>query len=140
MHYHLFLLLTLLLNTNLFAATIHSYQELRAAMHQGKGFTILLDLPRCTGNLEMPTGSFTPSTLLLAPATEMTGERIVTSQLHFSDHMGQPMYEYTKYVFQPDNSVLIRVVFYDPKTFELTGSSHLIPCKLNEGVTVVTRD
>ena len=82
----------------------------------------------------MPIGYFAPKqddVSLCFYAT--SSERIVTSDLHFTDHTGSPSYEYTKYTFYPDNSVVVRTVIYDPLTFKtIDNSEHIIPCALED--------
>jgi hypothetical protein len=70
---------------NVFANPLHSYQELAAEMRAGNRFVILLDLQQCTGKSGLPTGYFSPSSMMLIPATETTLERVVTSHLQFTD-------------------------------------------------------
>jgi hypothetical protein len=122
--------------SNAFAAPIHSYQELTSAMREGNRFVILLDLQQCTGKPGMPTGYFTPTAMMLVPATEKTPERVVTSLLHFTDHSGSPVYEYVKYTLNSDNTVAVRTTFYDPQNFKPIGEARTLQCSLGKGVEV----
>jgi hypothetical protein len=121
---------------NACAATIHSYEELTEAMRKGDRFVFLLDLAQCTGKAGMPTGYYTPSTMMLVPATEKAPERVVTSHLQFTDHSGTPAYEYVKYTFHADNTVMVRTAFYDPQSFKPMGEPHMIKCTVDNGLVI----
>lgn len=130
------LVLTLTTFLNIFAAPIRSYQELTSAMRAGHRLVILLDLQQCTEKSGMPMGYFTPSSMMLIPATKVASERVVTSHLHFTDHSGSPTYEYVKYTFNADNSVMVRTVIYDPQSFKPIGASHTINCTFGKGIEI----
>lgn len=130
------LVITLTTFLNVFATPIRSYQELTAAMRRGNHFVILLDLQQCTGKSGMPLGYFVPSAMMLVSATEMSPERIMTSHLHFTDHSGTPTYEYVKYTFNSDNSVVIRTTFYDPQSFKPIGTAHTFKCSIDKGIEI----
>lgn len=121
---------------NLFADSIHSYQELTSAMRAGDSFVILVDFQQCTGKAGMPVGYLIPKAMMLVPAKETIPERVLTSDLHFTDHSGRPTYEYVKYTFNVDNTVMIQTTFYDPQDFKVIGSSHTINCTLGKGVDI----
>lgn len=120
--------------SNAFADRIHSYPGLVEAMRAGDYFVVLIDMQECTGNPNMPVGYFTPSKMLLIPSVGGNPERIVTSDLHFTDYSGSPTYEYTKYTFKPDNTVAIRTTLYDPLTFKVIGKEYEINCTLDNGL------
>ena len=120
------------------AAAIHSYEELRDAMREGKHFTILLDVRECTGNPQMPVGYSTPTEMMWIPKSENGDEHISTSFLHFTDHGGVAKYEYVKYTFKSDESVDIQVAFYEPHSFELVGKKQQIHCYLDKGIEIFT--
>lgn len=130
----------LLLLQSLNAAPIESYQELSSALRSGNHFVIITDLEKCTGKIGMPTGYVVPKAMMLVPAKEQTAERIVTSDLHFSNHSGKPTYEYVKYTFNPDNTVVIKTTFYDAPTFLPSDASHTINCFLGNGIDIHTND
>jgi hypothetical protein len=115
-----------------------SYQKLTSGIRTGKQFVILLDLQQCTGKSGMPLGYFVPSAMMLIPAKEGNPERVMTSHLHFSDHSGNPTYEYVKYTFYSDNSVVVQTTFYDPKSFLPLGPPHTFTCSIGKGVFVKT--
>ncbi len=123
---------------NVFGATIHSYQKLRSAICKGKQFVILLDLQQCTGKPGMPMGYFAPTSMMLIPATEGSPERVMTSHLHFSDHTGNPTYEYVKYTFYSDSSAVVQTTFYDPKSFLPLGPPHTFNCSMGKSIFVKT--
>jgi hypothetical protein len=131
-------LIAISLTLNAFANPIHSYQSLVSAMHAGNYFVILSNLQQCTGKSDMPTGYFTPNAMLLVPATATAPEHIATADLHFTDGTGNPNYEYIKYTFNPDNSVVIRTTVYNPQNFQPVGTDHVIHCALDKGVEVNT--
>jgi hypothetical protein len=122
------------------AAPIHSYKELVSAMCAGNQFVVVADFQRCTEKKEMPIGYFIPSSMMLVPANDTTPERVLTSDLHFSKHSSGPIYEYVKYTFNSDDSVLIQTTFYDPKNFNPIGTMHTIKCTLGEGIEIFSRD
>jgi hypothetical protein len=129
-------LLSLFIVFNVFADPIRSYQELTSALRAGHQFVIVLDLQQCTGKAGMPMGYFTPNALMLIPATETTPEHVVTSHLHFTDHSGSPTYEYVKYTFNSDNTVMVRTTFYDPQSFKPIGTPHTFQCSVGKGIEV----
>jgi hypothetical protein len=86
----------------------------------------------------MPLGYFAPNALMLIPATEAAAEHVTTSLLHFSDHTGNPTYEYVKYTFYSDNSVVVQTTFYDPKSFLPLGPPHTFTSSMDKGVSVKT--
>ncbi len=121
---------------NVFAAPIRSYQELTAAMRAGNRFVILLDFQQCTGQSSMPMGYLTPRAMMLLPATDTTPERVATSDLHFTDHAGNPTYEYVKMTIHSDNTATVRTTFYDPQSFKSIGTGHTIHCLMGEGIKI----
>ncbi len=125
---------------NLFADPIHSYQELTSAMREGDRFVILVDLQQCTGKAGMPMGYLAPKAMMLVPAKETIPERVLTSDLHFTDHSGKPTYEYVKYTFNVDNTVVIQTTFYDPQDFKAIGSAHTMNCSLGRGVKIYSNN
>lgn len=122
--------------SNIFAAEIGSYQELTSAMQAGNHFVIILDLKQCTGKSNMPTGYFMPDSMLLMPATEATPESLTTSHLQFTDHLGTPTYEYLKFRFNSDNSVVIRIAIYDPQNFKLISTPKIFNCSFGNGIEI----
>jgi VirK protein len=115
---------------NLFAEVIHSYEELVSAMHSGKQFVIILDLEQVAGKPGMPTGSFQPKSMMLMH------DRLMTSDLHFSDHQGSPRYEYLKFTFKQDNSVVIQFTMYDAPTFTQVGSTQSFEGSIGKGIEI----
>jgi hypothetical protein len=118
------------------AAPIQSYQELASAMRAGNRFVVLLNLQQCTGKSNMPIGYFIPSAMLLIPSTDTNAEYIATSHLQFTDYSGNPAYEYIKFTFNPDNSVIVRTLVYEPQTFKPTSPARIINCGLDKGVEI----
>lgn len=125
---------------NAFGTSLHTYQELSSAVRAGDRLVLVLKLQECTGNSNMPIGYFTPSKMMLVPASATSSERIMTSDLHFTDHTGSPSYEYTKYTFNPDNSVVVRTMTYDPLTFKPIKPEHVINCALDKGVSIAVSE
>ncbi len=121
---------------DVFAAPIHSYQELTSAMREGNRFVFLLDLQECTGNPSMPIGYLIPTTMMLLPATQTASERVATSFLQFTDHSGNPTYEYVKFTLNSDDSVVVRTTFYDPKSFQPIGPVHTVNCSMGKGLEI----
>lgn len=121
---------------NAFALSIHSYQELASAMQAGDRFVVVLNIQECTGK-SGPIGYFSPSKMMLVPASATSSEYIVTSDLHFTDHKG-PRYEYTKYTFNSDNSIAIRTTIYDPLTFKPIADDHVINCSIDKGIRITS--
>ncbi len=121
---------------NVFAGPIQTYQDLTSAIRAGNRFVILLDLQECTGKCGMPVGYWTPTVMMLIPASDATSERVATSFLHFSDHLGYPIYEYVKYTFHSDNAVTIRTTYYDPQNFKPIGATHTINCLMGKGIEI----
>lgn len=119
---------------SIFAAPINTYQELKSAMLSGNRFVILLDLEQCLEIPGMPLGYLTPTAMMLMPSTDTIPEYIVTSLLHFSDHSGNPTYEYVKFFFNSDNSVIVRTLFYDPQNFSPRGTAHTIKCIMGKQI------
>ncbi len=132
-------LLSLILTfSNLFSDQIESYQELISAIRAGNRFVILTDLQQCTGKASMPTGYLTPKAMMLIPTTETSQGRVVTSDLHFTDHLDKPTYEYVKYTSNSDGTVQIQTTFYDPQNFKPMGTAHTINCSLRKGIEIHT--
>lgn len=131
--------LLLLAVSNVEAAAIGSYQKLVSALESGGQFVVELDLSVCTGQPGMPTGYFTPSSLMHMPASETAKDRIVTSDLHFTDQSGAPAYEYIKYTFRDDDSVTVTITTYNPQTFKAIGQTHTINCTLGGGIQIYTK-
>lgn len=119
--------------SSIFADPIHTYKDFQSAILSGKRFVIIADIAK-------GSGYFTPKAMMVVPASESGCERIVTSDLHFTDYTGQPLYEYTKYIFNPDNSVVIRTSAYDPVTFKTIGPPHFINCIFDNGVSIYSTD
>jgi hypothetical protein len=119
-----------------FGAPIHSYQELTSAIHLGNHFVILLDLQECTGKSSMPIGYFAPQAIMLKPETETSLAYVTTSNLHFTDHSGQPTYEYVKFTFNSDNTAEIKTTCYDPQNFNSRGTPHTFKCTIGNGVKI----
>ena len=128
----------LLLSSTISAQEIASYQEFASALRTGERFIFVIDMQDCTGNPGMPVGYFSPTKLMLMPAKGENAEKIVTSDLHFTDYPGNSIYEYTKHTFKPDDTVSIRTVLYDPVSFKPIGKEYEIHGALNQGVKVLT--
>lgn len=114
-------------------APVESYEELTSAMRSGNQVMIEVDLAACMQNKAMPVGYFTPNALMIVPGAK---EKVVASDLHFTDHSGRPAYEYVKYTFNADESVLIEVSVYDPVTFKQLSKPYTISSSLGQGVNV----
>lgn len=125
----LFMMLTAFLG----AAPIQSYQELVSAMRAGKRFTILVDH-------KQGLGYYTPSGMVLVPASENSLERIATSHLHFSDYPGFPIYEYVKYTFYSDNSAVLQMSTYNAQNFNPTAEPRVLNFTLGEGIKILTEE
>lgn len=132
------LIVALLLGQNVFASALETYEAFAAALRARSRFVVVLDLQQCAGDTRLPVGYFIPNALLLIPKTETVPERIATSHLQFTDHLGTPAYEYVKYTFYADNRVTIQVVLYDPQTFKPASAGHTLQCTLGQGVVVYT--
>ena len=104
---------------NLSAAQIHSYQELKSAILAGNRFVILVNMQECSGKGGF--GYFAPKAMMLLPPRDKFLERVLTSDLHFSNYSGSPTYEYVKYTFNSDNTVTIDTSFYEPNDFKSIG-------------------
>lgn len=130
----------LLSSVNLFAGSIQSYQELADAMRAGDRFTIVLNLHEATCNFSMPIGYFAPSKMMLVGAVDHNDEKIITSDMHFTDRAGFPAYEYIKYTFKPDNTLTVHAAIYNPVTFESIGSDHVINSTIGNGVKIFTAE
>ncbi|MCE5293006.1 MAG: VirK family protein [Chlamydiales bacterium] len=125
--------------SNVDAAAIESYQKLVSTLEAGSQFVIELDLSVCTGQPGMPTGYFAPSSLMHMPASDTAKDRIVTSDLHFTDQSGAPAYEYIKYTIRDDDSVTVSITTYNPQTFKTIGQTHNINCTLGGGIHIYTK-
>lgn len=123
--FSLFMMLTAVLS----AAPIQSYQDLVSAMRAGKRFTIIVDH-------KQGLGYFTPTGMVLIPASENSLERVATSNMHFSDYPGIPIYEYVKYTFYSDNSAVIQISAYNAPNFTLISEPHVLNCTLGEGIKI----
>ncbi|HEY5236620.1 MAG TPA: VirK family protein [Rhabdochlamydiaceae bacterium] len=124
---------------NVFGSSINSYQKLRSGICKGKQFVILLDLQQCTtGKPGMPMGYFAPSAMMLIPPKEGSPERVMTSHLHFSEYGGNPTYEYVRYTFYSDDSVVVQSTFYDPKSFLQLVPPHTFTTSIGKGVFIKT--
>lgn len=120
----------------MFAGEVGSYEELADAMRAGERFTFVVNLQEMTCNFSMPIGYFVPSKMMLIGAVDHQDEKIVTSDLHFTDCLGIPTYEYVKYTFAPNNILHIRLVVYST-TFEPL-AEHVINCTIGNGVKIKT--
>jgi hypothetical protein len=125
---------------DVFAAPIQSYEGLTSAMRAGNRFVILLDLQQCSGNSDMPMGYLTPTMMLLMPASDTNLERVMTSFLHFTDHLGYPIYEYVTCTFNSDDTVVVRMTFYDPQNFKPMGAIQPIDCSIGKGIEIYSGD
>lgn len=125
--------LFLLLSASLSAAPIHSYPELAQALRAGKRFTIVVDHPH-------GCGYFAPTGMVLVSACEDSLEHIATSHLHFSDYPGYPIYEYVKYTFNSDNSVVVNLAMYHPQNFTLIGEPFTLKSAIGHGVQIHTEE
>ncbi len=119
------------------AAVIGSYEELTTAMRAGARVMIEVDLGACMQNENMPVGYFSPSSMMIVPGAK---EHVVTSDLHFTDTSGRPAYEYVKYTFNSDGSVVVQVTALDPQSFKALAKPHTIICSLGSGVQVHVAD
>ncbi len=132
----LYALALLLMQVGLFAGEVGSYEELADAMRTGERFTFVVNLQEMTCNFSMPIGYFVPSKMMLIGAVDHQDEKIVTSDLHFTDCSGIPTYEYVKYTFAPDNTLHIRLVVYSTTFVPL--AEHDINCSIGNGVKIKT--
>lgn len=123
----------LLVSAILSAAPIQSYQELVAAMRLGKRLTILVEH-------NQGLGYYTPNAMILIPASENSLERVATSNLHFSDYPGFPIYEYVKYTFYSDNSAVIQITAYDSQNFNPIRDPHTLNVAIGKGIQILTEE
>ncbi|SRR5581483_218532 len=126
-------------SSSAFAQEVTSYQDFASALRAGERFLFVIDMQECTGNAGMPLGYFSPNKLLLMTEKGENSERIVTSDLHFTNYPGNAIYEYTKYTFKSDDTISIRTVVYDPVSFKPIGKDYEIHAKLNQGIKVYTQ-
>lgn len=122
---------------NLSANTVSSYDDFVNSIQEGLSFTIISNFSQCTGQPGQPIGYFAPKDFMLIPAGSNLPQQIATSDLHFTNATGTPVYEYVDYVFYPNNSVKIETTDYNPQTFAAT-NSHTFTCQLNNGIQVNT--
>lgn len=123
---------------NVCAAPIDSYQKLTSAMLKGEQLAFILDLEECGGKPGMPIGYFSPSAITLFPATESVPEHATTSHLQFINHSGSPTYEYIKFTFYLDNTVVIQTSFYEAQNFKQMGEPHIYTTSLGKGIYIKT--
>lgn len=114
-------------------AQICTYQELVSAMRTGKRFVILVDHNK-------GIGYFTPTGMVLIPASENGSERVATSNLHFSDYPGFPIYEYVKYTFYADNSVTLQMSAYNAQNYNPISEPRNLTFTIGNGIQIHTEE
>jgi hypothetical protein len=137
------LLLPLLFTaTSVFANVLHSYDDIHAAVLDGKSIRIALDFDKCTPHFRAPKqrpsfgiGIFTPNEIVI----EGDG-RIDASLLHFTLHdphaPSKPIYQFARYTITSDNNVNLSAKALDAVTYTPISEGFSFDCKIDSGAKI----
>lgn len=120
------------------AHPLPNFDAVSNAIKHGENIRVVMNFEQCETNAPTPLeliGSFSPKSVLIAK-----NKHIVFSNVHFTTfspaHLGVPLYEYTQYVLNPDNTFMVKNQHLNPVTFEKVGTDFKMKCKLGEGVHI----
>ncbi len=130
-----FILLSgLLLATTSFADQLHNYNDITAAITNGKSLHIVTNLSQCTTTAKratttMSVGSFTPNEIAV------TDSHIATAMTHFTLNNpffpGKPVYEFVRYTITPDNTMAVTVDMLDAPSYAKLKDPMTFNCTLD---------
>lgn len=138
----LLLLPLLLISTSVVANELHSYDDIHAAVLDGKSIRIALDFDKCTphyrASKQQPSfgiGIFTPNEILI----ESDGS-IAASLLHFTlndPHApSKAIYQYARYTITSDNNINLSTKALDAITYTPISDGFSFDCKIDSGAKI----
>ena len=127
----------MLIAANCFAAESHNFNDIKAAVANGKNIRLVIDFEKCStpNNLlaESRKGVFTPNEM------QITDDHIAASLMHFTlnhpNFLGKPIYEYSRYTITADN-LEFNVQPLDAITYAPLAEKFSVKCKLDAAVKV----
>lgn len=138
-----FLLLPLLLTaTSVFANVLHNYDDIHAAVLDGKSIRIVTDFDKCTPHYRASKqrpgfgmGIFTPNEIIVGGDGS-----IAASFLHFTLNdpraPSKPVYQFVRYTMTSDNNVNLSTKTLDAVTYAPITNSISFDCKIDSGAKV----
>ena len=114
------------------------FKQVAHAVSHGRALHVVIDSDKCKSNVqtssEMLVSIHPKSTLLVK------GKRVAFSNMHFTTHhprhLGSPVYQFTKYSLNEDDTFTIKTEALNPTSFETLGEAVELTCKLNHGVRI----
>lgn len=129
-------LLLLMVTTSSYAAQVKDYSELLQTVKQGYPITIVTHFEKCQDEAsKIPNKTlsyFRPHAIWVVA----DGQEITTSDLHFTDYMGKPVYQYLQYTFTPNNRVIIVAKSLKPGSFLAKAKAITMSCPLGSAIAV----
>lgn len=133
-------LLALLATTLANSETLHNYEQVKAAVFEGKYLRLVINYQKCTqtkGQMKVGNNYAVFSPNALAVTTEGSfASYLLYFTLFDPNYLSKPVYQYFRYFINKDNTLQINMsdlsaVDYSPLGFE--GS---MSCKLDDAVTI----
>lgn len=130
------LILSLLLSsTNIFAAELSNYEEIKSAVVNGKTIRIAINFDQCTtiskatNHVNFGLGIFSPNEIIIDRE-----DHIDASLLHFTmndPHLpGKSIYQYARYTITQDNIIKLETKALDAATFTPLTDGFTFNCKI----------
>ena len=134
-------LTTLLFVSHCYAEQLHSYDQIKSAIAEGKNIRIYVDYSKCTTSSKqksMPSysGVYTPNSITI----NNDAGYIATSMLHFTlnhpQFLSKPVYEFLRYTITSDNSVVLTETVLNPVDYSPLSNKFVLNCKIDEGTKI----
>lgn len=137
------LLSSLIFATNCFANPLQNFEQIKAAINEGKNVRIIIDYAKCsmttgTKNTTMPsyTGAYTPNEI----GINNDAGYVAASSMHFTLNNPQfpskAIYEFVRYTISSDGSIAISLTNLDAANFTTLTGKMSFTCKMNESARI----
>lgn len=135
---------TLVFTTTAMAQQLDHYDEIKAAIMNGKSIRILLNYDKClnssswrlTGN---SYAAYTPNAI----AVDNNGiihASIMNFTMHHGLFPGKPVYEYANYAIDKDNSLRVTWKVLNAANYSQLGNDFTTSCKIGESAIVFSTE
>jgi len=137
----LFLLSSLFIVTNTFAAELHNFDQVKSVVTTGKSIRISIDFTKCTPEKNAVTqdtmnlGIFTPNEIIVD-----SNGRIDASLMHFTlndpNFPDKPIYQFVRYTLTSDNNVNLATQLLDATNYASLKDKVSFDCKIDTGAHI----
>ena len=132
--------LSALLSTISVAEPLHNYEQIKAAVMEGKYIRLVVNYPKCSapeGKFKVPNNYAIETPNALAITTEGSiGTYILYFTMYDPQFPLKPVYQYVRYKINKDNTLQMLFADLNAADYAPLGVESSITCKIDDGVTV----